>query len=342
MKILFIKLKHIGDALLMTPAIAGVKQKYPEAEIWVWVRKGSEGILKGCSAIDHLLTTTEPSSNNANQASLITDLKTLAKLRQAKLDYVFEFSEGERGRWLALACGARKRCLASSDNLSKTWSFAFHHYCSYASSNAHRAAKEYDFVQKILELEPTPLPLQFERNKADFSYVKKNQLDQVTVIHPSTRWKRKGWPLERWVTLCHSLEKNGHHLVISSGPDSEEIRFCQEIRDGVGSHLFLTEGALPWDQLAGLFYSARLFVGVDTAAMHLAAACQVPSIALFGPSVEEAWHPWLTRHAVITPQVTEDSIRRADGYPDKRLRKMEDITVAQVTEACLHYDKLSL
>jgi len=40
--------------------------------------------------------------------------------------------------------------------------------------------------------------------------------------------------------------------------------------------------------MAGLLYSGSLFIGVDTAAMHLAAACQTPTVALFGPSWEVA------------------------------------------------------
>jgi heptosyltransferase-3 len=48
MRLLFIKLLHIGDSLLMTPTLSAVKEILPEAEIFVVVRKGSEEILDGC------------------------------------------------------------------------------------------------------------------------------------------------------------------------------------------------------------------------------------------------------------------------------------------------------
>ena len=44
-KLLFIKLKHIGDALLLTPTLTAARAACPQAQIWVVVRKGSEGIL---------------------------------------------------------------------------------------------------------------------------------------------------------------------------------------------------------------------------------------------------------------------------------------------------------
>ena len=60
MRILLTKLKLIGDALLLTPTVHALRERYPEAEIVVVVRKGTEGILAGCTAIDRLLTAAAP------------------------------------------------------------------------------------------------------------------------------------------------------------------------------------------------------------------------------------------------------------------------------------------
>ena len=56
MRLLFIKLKHIGDSLLLTPTLTAARAAYPAAEIWVVVRRGCEGILVGCPAVDGVLT----------------------------------------------------------------------------------------------------------------------------------------------------------------------------------------------------------------------------------------------------------------------------------------------
>ena len=63
MRLLFVKLKHIGDALIMTPALMAARAAYPRAEIWVVVRQGCEGILAGCPAIDRVLTTAAPEAH---------------------------------------------------------------------------------------------------------------------------------------------------------------------------------------------------------------------------------------------------------------------------------------
>ena len=56
MRILLIKPKQIGDSLILTPTITAIKRAHPEAEIWVLVRRGCEGILAGCPGIARTLT----------------------------------------------------------------------------------------------------------------------------------------------------------------------------------------------------------------------------------------------------------------------------------------------
>jgi ADP-heptose:LPS heptosyltransferase len=56
LRLLFVKLKHIGDALLLTPTLVAVQRAYPNAQNCVVVREGTEGILAGCPAIHRLVT----------------------------------------------------------------------------------------------------------------------------------------------------------------------------------------------------------------------------------------------------------------------------------------------
>jgi heptosyltransferase-3 len=52
-------------------------------------------------------------------------------------------------------------------------------------------------------------------------------------------------------------------------------------------------------ELAALIGTARLFIGVDSAPMHMAAAMGTPVIVLFGPSGDAEWSPWRVPHRVI-------------------------------------------
>jgi heptosyltransferase-3 len=59
-------------------------------------------------------------------------------------------------------------------------------------------------------------------------------------------------------------------------------------------------GKLTLKQLGAVSRNARLFVGVDSAPMHIASAMQTPVVALFGPSGEFNWGPWQVTHRVVS------------------------------------------
>jgi heptosyltransferase-3 len=99
-----------------------------------------------------------------------------------------------------------------------------------------------------------------------------------------------------------------------------------------------TEGRASWTPLAELLHEASYFVGVDTAAMHLAAAAGCPTVCLFGPSPAFEYHPWQVKHWMIRPQdwLSEDDVKK---IPRDSL--MKQISVDRVVAGCLDAAGLS-
>jgi heptosyltransferase-3 len=151
------------------------------------------------------------------------------------------------------------------------------------------------------------------------------------VIHPWTRWPQKAWSEQNWIATGRHLLQRVPNLVISAGPDPEEVASASRIASALGDRAISTRGETSWAHLAGLLHRASLFVGVDTAAMHLAAACDCPTVALFGPSKIYEWRPWRVRHLVVRPQDWLD-----DGKPEQNTQEdpMRTIDLPRVTVAC--------
>ncbi|HDQ41260.1 MAG TPA: glycosyltransferase family 9 protein [Desulfonatronum sp.] len=327
MKFLFIKLKHIGDSLLLTPAVHAVRQAYPNSVIWVVVRKGCEGILAGCSDIDQVLTAAAPEKERRSLWNWWTDLVLAASIRREHFDYAFELGDGDRGRWLTLLCGARRRCAnAAGKPLHWWWRKTFTHFSDFYWYASHQVEKDFFTVSDCL---PSPFPgspsrLCFSPEHTE-EWPQTSCLKEFAVLHPGTRWERKRWPQERWEALCIQLLERLPSIVISAGPDLGEVCLAEKLRAIDPKRILSTSGRASWAQLAGLLYKAKLFVGVDTAAMHMAAACSCPVVALFMGSSPVEWAPWKSRHVVVQPEAKGEA---AEGRPAGR------ISVEHVVQAC--------
>jgi heptosyltransferase III len=118
-------------------------------------------------------------------------------------------------------------------------------------------------------------------------------------IHPTSRWFFKTWPPENFAELINRLARKDHPIVITSGPDQREMAMVASILASVTGAVINFSGQLSLKELAALSARARLFVGVDSAPMHIAAAMQTPVVALFGPSGEVEWTPWMVPHRLV-------------------------------------------
>ena len=100
--------------------------------------------------------------------------------------------------------------------------------------------------------------------------------DGFAVVHPFSGSASKNWPLERFRSVAAALESAGVPVRWTAGPGEElpaAVRF-----DDLG-------------RLAQWLARARVFIGNDSGIAHLAAACGVPVLALFGPSDPRVWAP---------------------------------------------------
>ena len=152
MRLLFIKLKHIGDALIMTPMLTAVHARHPDAEIHVVVRRGTGDILVGCSAIAHLHSATAPFGERTS-GTFWRDLMLISRLRRIRFDYAFELGNGDRGRFLTWLSGARIKCTNDTrPPMNRWWRACFTHVGTESWKGCHRVEKDYSTVRQHLDL----------------------------------------------------------------------------------------------------------------------------------------------------------------------------------------------
>lgn len=100
-------------------------------------------------------------------------------------------------------------------------------------------------------------------------------------IHLGSGSEKKNWPVERWLQLAETFPS--HEVVFITG-EAEEAR---GLRLSGRPHWH----ALPLPELAERLGGCTAFFGHDSGISHLAAACRVPSLLLFGPTNPAVWAP---------------------------------------------------
>ncbi len=337
MRILLIKPKQIGDSLVLTPTIAAIKRTHPDAEIWVVVRRGCEEILAGCPDIARILTVAPIEKRDRCRRDLLLELKTLWQLSTHKFDYAFELGDGGRGRNLIRLVRARAgNCfsvkptdagsvLALQKSRIKISCFDW--------QTCHRVEKDFYSVSEFLPLsEPVP-PMVFERNLAQ-PWKAGSTLTDFAVIQVGTRQGFNRWHREGWLEVSRALLEKLPRLVIACGPVAHELDEAIWLQEQLGPRALLTEGKANWAEMAWLFYSAKLYVGPNTAAMHLAAACRCPVVTLFGPSIEDHWYPWRVPYRIVTSHGYTPVADVKERYAQVKTRIMKQIFASDVVAAC--------
>ncbi|QYM80128.1 glycosyltransferase family 9 protein [Horticoccus luteus] len=107
---------------------------------------------------------------------------------------------------------------------------------------------------------------------------------RLVAVHPGSGSPRKNWPLDRWHALCLRLREIAptEFLIVTGDAEPDPGALAN-----FGRHAH----ALPLPQLVAALRECRLFLGHDSGISHLAAACGVPCVLLFGPTDPAVWSP---------------------------------------------------
>ena len=104
--------------------------------------------------------------------------------------------------------------------------------------------------------------------------------DYVVFLHGTT-WVTKHWPELYWKQLAELAVERGMQVKLPWGNDAEKAR-AERIAAGIAGVQVLPR--LPLAGMANILAGARACVAVDTGLGHLAAALDVPTVSLFGPT----------------------------------------------------------
>jgi heptosyltransferase-1 len=188
---------------------------------------------------------------------------------------------------------------------------------SLAEAASHRGLAIPDF-----ELTPD----EEEQRKCD-AWLRQYRSDRFVLLSPGAGWGAKQWPAERYGQLALRLAEIGFPSFVHAGPSEGELARAVEAASN--------RTAIPVEcslrRLIALTRRAAVFIGGDTGPLHLAAALQVPVVAIFGPTNPARNGPFGTRSIVLRSPSSQTCHRRR-AQPDPGLL---EISIDEVVAAAL-------
>jgi len=303
--VLVTKLRHHGDVLLSSPVFQVLRNRMPQAEIDALVYADTRDMLEGHPAVAriHAIDRGWKRQSFAVQASRENAL--LSQLRARRYQLVVHLTDHWRGAWLAQAL--RPRWSVAPARVNRFWRWSFSHlYKLPRGTPRHTVELNLDALRR-LGIYPEEHEKRLVMNPGEAAVAKVDGLLAAAglgakgfiQVHPTSRWLFKAWTDERNAQLLQRLSRDGHRLVLTAAPDAREKAIVSRILGEAGIPITDLSGQLTLRELAALSARARLFFGVDSAPMHIAAAMGTPALALFGPSSEHVWGPWQVPHRIV-------------------------------------------
>ena len=311
---LVIKLRHHGDVLLAAPVLSALRAQGVEVDALVY--DDTAPMLEAHPALAQLHVVGRK-WRGEGVSRIGAESRLFGALRKRRYGLLVHLSEQPRGAWLARTLGARYSVAPRMPDRGAFWAGSFTHLYPLVR-NRHMVEVNLDALRRI--------GIQPGVNERWVQFVPGHEAEQRIAalglpaafvhMHPASRWTFKCWPAERNAQLADRLAGEGHPVVLTSAPN--ETAFIDEIIGQAATKPLNLAGQLSLKELGALTARARLFIGVDSMPMHLAAAMGIPTVALFGPSSEHEWAPWNVEQRVVTSERPRDISSSSSGACSRR------------------------
>lgn len=339
-RLLIIRPDHLGDALLSTPAIGLLKRARPDLQIHVLCGTWSAELFSRYAAIDQVQALPFPAfarSQSANNAYVLA-LRWARRLRRTGFDCAIIMRPDHWwGALLAYLAGIPRRIGYSHANVAPFLTEAHELRHEHAVQQSLRLVAPW--TRAVL---PADIRLEFPLDGADFAYIEGRLAElgvsserQLICIHPGSGAASKLWRNDKWAAVADALYSAMDCAIVFTGTASESdliAQICAQMSQ-TGHDI----GQTSIGQLAALYERASLVLGPDSGALHVAAALDTPTIALFGPADPVEFAPWgdPARHVALTADLACAPCRILDWRGDDAAYHpcVRDIEVKQVLDA---------
>ena len=302
-KVLLLQTSFLGDTVLTLPLISEIKRRFSSAHLTVMCSPLAADLLRGHPAIDEIIVDDKRGADKG-----IAGL--WRKARRLK----------QNGYTLALTPHKSLRSALLLYLAAIPWRVGFRQSAGWFLFHvrAQRRAAQHDIERTLSILEPfgieakdcqrsLNLPLSTESRAAVARLLDSLsiQADQLVIgINPGSVWPTKRWSTAGFAQLVQRLkQKHDCQVLLFGGP--EDVAIAAEIQrlcEGAAVNL---AGKIGLSELPAVLSACRVLITNDSAPMHIAVACSVPTVAIFCATTPAlGFYPYSANAIVVEKALT--------------------------------------
>jgi heptosyltransferase I len=320
-RFLVVRLGSLGDIVHTFPAVAGLRESFPRAEIvWLTHPRWSELISRSGLATEII---------RADVRKLSSLREAIARIRKTEWDAAIDYQGLWKSALLPFLGGVSRRIGFSGETI-REFGVPVLYTERVKSTAAHIAEQNGELTLRAGATKAVgafALKVLPEEERLVLAEMQAQGLREYIVLSPGGGWRSKCWPAERFGGLCEKIFREmGMRCVINFGPGEEDLAEAVQAASGKAEPV-LYDGAL--GPLRALLRNAKCIVGGDTGPMHLAVALKTPAVAIFGPTDPERNGPYPPGNIVLRSTDAAGNHKRRTATDESLLK----ISVEQVFEA---------
>jgi lipopolysaccharide heptosyltransferase I len=320
-RFLVVRLGSLGDIVHTFPAVAGLRNSFPRAEI-IWLTHPRWLNLVACSGLP---TEIWP----VDSRDLASVRQTIAKIRAHRWDAAIDYQGLWKSALLPFLAGVPKRIGFSSETIREFGVPIL--YTDRVHPRAKHIADQNGELSLRAGAQSAVGALKLQVSESDCQRVHSDLaaagINNYVVLSPGGGWRSKCWPAERFGELCQKIrDELNVRCVINYGPGEESLAAAVKSASG-NAEPFVYDGEL--GQLMALLKNAQCIVGGDTGPLHLAVALGTKAVAIFGPTNPARNGPYPPQPFVLRDPGADTTHKRETETNPSLLK----ISVAQVFDA---------
>jgi heptosyltransferase-1 len=323
-RLLIVRLSSMGDIIHALPAATALRHAFPSAILgWVVEERWAELLCTLPTArsgrrspqrplVDklHLVNTRLWRRSPRSFQSVQQMASVLSDVRSSHYEIAVDFQGAVRSAIVARVSGATTIYGAAQprENAASMW-----YTRQVLPGGTHVVEQNLALAEALAgrKLQPLPVQFPFDPDAEARAESRRREIGSYAILNPGAGWGAKQWPAGRYGEVAKRLRQHGVTSFLNFGPGEEALARTAQEASGATAQLLtcsLTE-------LISITRRARLFIGGDTGPMHLAAALQVPVVAIFGPTDPARTGPYGTQSIVLRhPESPTTHARKAQPH----------------------------